>query len=100
MIFHLINEQWTNPVFDLFMPAISYSVIWTPCFIIAALAFLIFGGFRGRAFVFCTTFALALSHSRRWPPKSFRTRRRRLRIFLGYFSFMPWRSTSVIGSMK
>jgi len=62
-IFHLINEQWTNPVFDLFMPAISYSDIWTPCFIIAAIAFLIFGGFRGRAFVFCTTFALALSNA-------------------------------------
>jgi undecaprenyl-diphosphatase len=63
MIFHLINEQWTNPVFDLFMPAISYSDIWTPCFIIAAIAFLIFGGFRGRAFVFCTTFVLALSNA-------------------------------------
>ena len=63
MIFHLINEQWTNPVFDLFMPAISYSDIWTPFFIIAAIAFLIFGGFRGRAFVFCTTFALALSNA-------------------------------------
>jgi undecaprenyl-diphosphatase len=63
MIFHLINEQWTNPVFDLFMPAISYSDIWTPCFIIAAIAFLIFGGFRGRGFVFCTTFALALSNA-------------------------------------
>ena len=63
MIFHLINEQWTNPVFDLFMPAISYSDIWTPCFIIAAIAFLIFGGFRGRAFVFCTILALALSNA-------------------------------------
>jgi undecaprenyl-diphosphatase len=62
-IFHLINEQWTNPVFDLFMPAISYSDIWTPFFIIAAIAFLIFGGFRGRAFVFCTALALALSNA-------------------------------------
>src|SRR5436305_8922348 len=62
-IFHLINEQWTNPVFDLFMPAISYSDIWTPFFIIVAIAFLIFGGFRGRAFVFCTTLALALSNA-------------------------------------
>ena len=63
MIFHLINEQWTNPVFDLFMPTISYSDIWTPFFIIAAIAFLIFGGFRGRAFVFCTILALALSNA-------------------------------------
>ena len=62
-ILHLINEQWTNPVFDLFMPAISYSDIWTPFFIIAAIAFLIFGRFRGRAFVFCTTLALGLSNA-------------------------------------
>jgi undecaprenyl-diphosphatase len=62
-IFHLINEQWTNPVFDLFMPAISYSDIWTPFFAIAAIAFPIFGGFRGRAFVVCTTLALALSNA-------------------------------------
>ena len=62
-IFHLINEQWTNPIFDLFMPTISYSDIWTPFFIIAAIAFLIFGGFRGRAFVFCTILALALSNA-------------------------------------
>ena len=51
-IFHLINEQWTNPAFDLFMPLISYAEIWTPFILIAAVALLIFGGFRGRAFVF------------------------------------------------
>ena len=62
-IFHLINEQWTNPVFDLFMPTISYADIWTPFFIIAAMAFLIFGGFRGRAFVFCTALAIGLSNA-------------------------------------
>jgi undecaprenyl-diphosphatase len=62
-ILHLINEQWTNPVFDLFMPVISYSDIWTPFFVIAATAFLIFGGFRGRAFVFCTALALGLSNA-------------------------------------
>jgi undecaprenyl-diphosphatase len=45
------------------MPAISYSDIWTPFFVIAAIAFLIFGGFRGRAFVVCTTLALALSNA-------------------------------------
>jgi undecaprenyl-diphosphatase len=62
-IFHLINEQWTNPVFDLFMPTISYADIWTPFFIIAAIAFLIFGSFRGRAFVFCTALAIGLSNA-------------------------------------
>ena len=62
-IFHLINEQWTNPVFDLFMPAISYADIWTPFFVVAGIAFLIFGGFRGRAFVFCTALAVGLSNA-------------------------------------
>lgn len=62
-ILHLINEQWTNPVFDLFMPVISYADIWVPFFIIAAIGFLIFGGFRGRAFVFCTALALGLSNA-------------------------------------
>src|SRR5205085_5569843 len=62
-IFHVINEQWTNPVFDLFMPAISYADIWTPFFVIAAMAFLIFGGFRGRAFVFCTVLTIGLSNA-------------------------------------
>ena len=62
-IFHLINEQWTNPAFDLFMPLISYAEIWTPFFLIAAVALLIFGGFRGRAFVFCTALTLGLSNA-------------------------------------
>src|SRR5437660_1232659 len=61
-LFHLINEQWTNSAFDLFMPVISYAEIWTPFFLIAAVAFLIFGGFRGRAFVFCTVLTLGLSN--------------------------------------
>ena len=62
-VFHLINEQWTNPVFDLFMPLVSYPDIWTPLFLIAAVALLIFGGFRGRAFVFCTALAIGLSNA-------------------------------------
>src|SRR4029077_12787688 len=62
-IFHLINEQSTNPAFDLFMTLISYAAIWTPFFLIAAVALLIFGGFRGRAFVFCTALTLGLSNA-------------------------------------
>src|SRR5437763_13109811 len=62
-LFHLINEQWTNSAFDLFMPLISFSEIWTPFFLLAAVALLIFGGFRGRAFVFCTAVALGLSNA-------------------------------------
>ncbi|MEP7072153.1 MAG: phosphatase PAP2 family protein [Verrucomicrobiota bacterium] len=61
-IFHLINEQWTSPALDLFMAVISRADIWTPFFIVAGLAILIFGGFRGRAFVFCTLLILGLSN--------------------------------------
>ena len=45
------------------MPAISYSDIWTPFFVIVGILFLIFGGFRGRAFVFCTALILGLSNA-------------------------------------
>jgi undecaprenyl-diphosphatase len=60
-IFHLINERWTNPAFDLFMAAISNSEIWKPLIILAALAVLIFGGFKGRAFLLCLLLTLVLN---------------------------------------
>jgi undecaprenyl-diphosphatase len=50
-IFHLINQQWTNPVFDLLMPAVSASEIWKPIFVVIALIALVFGGFKARACV-------------------------------------------------
>ncbi len=62
-VFHLINEQWTNPAFDFFMPLVSYAKIWTPLFLLAAVLLLIFGGFRGRAFVLCTALALGFSNA-------------------------------------
>ncbi len=52
-IFHLINEQWTSPALDLFMAAISNVEIWKPLLIALAVYALVFGGFKGRAFVFC-----------------------------------------------
>ncbi len=60
-IFHFINEQWTNPVLDLFMAAISDAKIWQPFFVGIALYLLIFGGFKGRVFVFYVLIALAIS---------------------------------------
>jgi undecaprenyl-diphosphatase len=60
-VFHLINEQWTNPGLDLFMAAISNVEIWKPLLIGIVLYALIFGGFKGRAFVFCVVIALAIS---------------------------------------
>ena len=61
-IFHLINERWTHPPLDLFMPIVSSAPIWSPIFVLIGIALLIFGGFRGRAFVFCTLLALGFSN--------------------------------------
>ena len=60
-VFKLINEQWTSPVLDLFMAAISDVQIWKPLLIVVVLYALIFGGFKGRAFVVCVGVTLLLS---------------------------------------
>ena len=57
-LFHLINEQWTHPALDLFMAAISNVDIWKPLIVLLGLYALIFGGFKGRALVFCIGLAL------------------------------------------
>jgi hypothetical protein len=57
-LFHLINEQWTNPALDLFMAAISNVDIWKPLIALLVLFCLIFGGFKGRALVFCIALIL------------------------------------------
>ncbi|MEP6604031.1 MAG: phosphatase PAP2 family protein [Spartobacteria bacterium] len=62
-IFHLINEQWTHPALDLFMAAISNIEIWRPFFIVIALALIIWGGFRGRAFVLCLIICLLITEN-------------------------------------
>ena len=60
-LFHLINEEWTNPALDLVMAALSNGAIWKPLFIALGLAALIFGGFRERAFIVCLVLTLALT---------------------------------------
>ena len=60
-IFHLINEQWTHPALDLFMAAISDVEIWKPLLIIFALWVIIFGGFKGRAFILCLGMAVVVA---------------------------------------
>lgn len=60
-IFHLINQQWTSPALDLFMAAISDPQIWKPLIIVLVLFALFFGGFKGRAFVFCVALTLFVS---------------------------------------
>lgn len=60
-VFHLINGQWTSPALDLFMAAVSNIEIWKPMFIGIACYALVFGGFKGRAFVVSVLIALAVS---------------------------------------
>jgi undecaprenyl-diphosphatase len=60
-LFHLINEQWTNPTLDLFMAAMSDVEIWKPMLIGLAVYALVFMGFKGRAFVICLLLTLLLS---------------------------------------
>ncbi|HEX4665324.1 MAG TPA: phosphatase PAP2 family protein [Chthoniobacterales bacterium] len=60
-LFHLINQQWTHPALDLFMAAISNPDIWKPLIGLLVLYALIFGGFKGRALVFCLGVALLVN---------------------------------------
>jgi undecaprenyl-diphosphatase len=60
-LFHLINERWTHPALDLFMAAVSDVEIWKPLLIVLAVCVLIFGGFKGRAFIICLALALILA---------------------------------------
>jgi undecaprenyl-diphosphatase len=60
-LFHLINERWTHPALDLFMAAVSDVEIWKPLLIVIAVCVLIFGRFKGRAFVICLALALILA---------------------------------------
>ena len=59
-IFHLINQQWTSPSLDLFMAGISNMAIWRPLMIALALYAVIFGGFKGRALIFCCAICLLI----------------------------------------
>jgi len=60
-LLHFINQQWTSPALDLFMAALSDSKIWEPLFIAIGLSALLFGGFRGRAFVICLVLSLLIT---------------------------------------
>ena len=75
-LFHLINEQWTNPALDLFMAAISNPDIWKPLIAILVLYALIFGGFKGRALVFCLGVALLVNSNLTGLLKKFADRHR------------------------
>ena len=60
-LFHLINERWTSPALDLFMAAISDADVWKPLLLIVIFAALVFGGFRGRACIFCLLVTIVIA---------------------------------------
>ncbi|MGH8101139.1 MAG: phosphatase PAP2 family protein [Chthoniobacterales bacterium] len=60
-LLHLINQQWTNSAFDLFMASLSNSAIWMPFLIAGAIAAVVFGGFRARACLICMVCTLLLT---------------------------------------
>jgi undecaprenyl-diphosphatase len=60
-LFHLINQQWTSPVLDLFMAGLSDSQIWEPFLIAIAICALVFGGFKARALVICLGISLTIA---------------------------------------
>jgi undecaprenyl-diphosphatase len=57
-LFHVINQQWTNPVLDFFMAVISDLEIWKPLLSLAVLLALLFGRFKARSCVFCMLLSL------------------------------------------
>jgi len=60
-ILHLINQQWTNSVLDMFMAALSNSAIWMPFLIAGAIVAVVFGGFRARACLICMVCTLLVT---------------------------------------
>jgi len=75
-LFHVINERWTNPPLDLFMAGISNIDIWKPFLVLLAIGFLIWGGFRGRAFLICLLICLLIAENVTGLLKTFVDRRR------------------------
>jgi len=59
-LFHLINQQWTSSVLDLFMAAVSDTEIWRPLFVAIGVSAFLFGGFKARAFVICLVLSLLI----------------------------------------
>lgn len=60
ILFELVNQSWTTPFLDHFMPVISTLDLWIPLFLVAVAGVLIFGGKQGRLFLLSLLVGLAL----------------------------------------
>ncbi len=59
----LINREWTGPVLDRLMAAVSSSSLWTVPFVLLVIAVLVRGGFRARSFAAVVLIAVVLCDS-------------------------------------
>ena len=57
----LINREWTSPALDRLMAVMSSAAFWMGPLVLAGLATLIWGGFKGRTFVILALVAFALT---------------------------------------
>lgn len=57
---HLINREWTHPLLDWLMPAVSCIQAWLPLLILACLWVAWRGGRSGRHFLICMIVAIGL----------------------------------------
>lgn len=60
-LFQFINQQTTSPVLDVLMAVMSTWVFWKPFALAGAALTLLFGGFKGRAFVVCAGLAILVA---------------------------------------
>jgi undecaprenyl-diphosphatase len=60
-ILYQINRQWTHPLLDWLMPAVSAINAWLPLLILAVLLVLWHGGRRGRLMLLCLVVSLCVS---------------------------------------
>ncbi|MFV0337511.1 MAG: phosphatase PAP2 family protein [Chthoniobacterales bacterium] len=58
-LLYSINRDWTAPWLDKIMAAASSWSMWWPLLVLAVLAVLIFGGFRGRSYIVCCLISIA-----------------------------------------
>jgi len=60
-ILHQINLEWTHPLMDWLMPAVSAINAWLPLLLLVLLLVLWHGGKKGRLLILCLALALGVS---------------------------------------